>query len=212
MAAGMVLAAALTGRWAGAMGPKVPMTVGCLVAGAGILWTDATIAPDLSYLPLALALLTAGVGFGVTLVPVTSAALAAVPARRSGMAAGVTNTSRQLGAVVGIAVLGSVINGALTVTLQNRLDRLGIPKVFQAYVRNVVSHGGVPSSGSVSDYPPVLRPIVRKVLDAAYASFGDGLHTCLRLAAILLAVGAVLALVLVRHGALPAEEREASAL
>jgi EmrB/QacA subfamily drug resistance transporter len=212
MAAGMVLAAALTGRWAGAMGPKVPMTVGCLIAAAGILWTDSTIKPDAGYLPLGFALLVAGVGFGITLVPVTAAAMAAVPARRSGMAAGVTNTSRQLGAVVGIAVLGSVINGALTGKLQERLQSLGIPQVLQTYVANVVAHGGVPSKGSVSDYPPVLRPIVQKVLDAAYASFGEGLHSCLRLAAILLVAGALTALLLVRHGTLPTTEDEPSAL
>ncbi len=200
MAAGMIVAAATTGRWVGAMGPKVPMTVGCLIAAGGVLWTNAVVDTDVAYLPLALALLVAGIGFGMTLVPVTSAALAAVPARRSGMAAGVTNTSRQLGAVVGIAVLGSVINGALTGTLQNRLQALGVPQVLQDYVRRVVDHGGVPSQGSVQDYPPPLRPLVQRVLDATYASFGDGLHTCLTLAAALLFASAAVALLLVRHG------------
>lgn len=200
MAAGMIVVAALTGRWVGAMGPKVPMTVGCLIAVGGVLWTNAVIDVNVAYLPLALALLVAGIGFGMTLVPVTSAALAAVPARRSGMAAGVTNTSRQLGAVVGIAVLGSVINGALTGTLQHRLQAAHIPRVLQAYVQKVVQHGGVPSQGSVQDYPPALRPIVQRLLDAVYASFSDGLHTCLKLAAGLLCAAAVVAALFVQHG------------
>lgn len=212
MAAGMVVAAAVTGRWAGAMGPKVPMTVGCLVAAGGIVWTDSSIEPAAGYLPLALALLVAGIGFGITLVPVTAAALAAVPARRSGMAAGVTNTSRQLGAVVGIAVLGSVINAALTGKLQARLQANGTPAILRNYVRDVVAHGGVPSKGSVSDYPAALRPIVQKLLDSAYASFGDGLHSCLRLATILLVAGALVALLFVRHGTLPTTDGEPSAL
>ena len=56
----------------------------------------------------------AGIGFGMALVPVTSAALTVVPPERSGMAASATNTSRELGAVVGVAVLGSMVNSKLT--------------------------------------------------------------------------------------------------
>lgn len=200
MAVGMVIAAALAGRWVGRMGPKVPMTVGCLLAAAGVYWTDSLLAPDVSYLPLAMSLLLAGVGFGIALVPVSSAALAAVPGRRSGMAASVSNTSRQLGAVIAIAVLGAIVNSALNGGLQKRLTEQGVPAPLRAFVDKTVREGGLPSTASVNDYPPPLRPLVQKILDIVYGAFGDGLHTCFTIAATLLVAGAVVAALAVEHG------------
>ncbi len=206
MAVAMVVAAGLTGRWVGRMGPKVPMTVGCLVAAGGVYWTDSLLAPDVTYSPLALSLLVAGLGFGIALVPVTSAALTAVPGRRSGMAASVSNTSRQLGAVVAIAVLGAIVNSALSIGLQKRLTDMGIPAPLRAYVDKSVREGGVPDTSSVSSYPPAIRPLVQRILDIVYNVFGDGLHTCFTLAAILLVAGAVVAALFVRHGVATAAE------
>ena len=62
----------------------------------------------MSFATLASALALAGLGFGIAVVPVTSVALAVVPPEHSGMAAGATTTSRELGSVVGVAVLGSL--------------------------------------------------------------------------------------------------------
>ena len=70
----------------------------------------------------------AGVGAGMAMVPVTSAALGSVPPEHSGMASSTTNTFRELGAVVGVAVLGSIVYAQLTVQLVRRLTAIGIPK------------------------------------------------------------------------------------
>ena len=110
MAFVMITASALTGGWVARSGPKLPMTVGCLLGGAGILIVDSVLGPTAGFAQLSWSLAIAGLGFGVALVPVTSAALSTVPAERSGMAASATNTSRELGAVFGVAVLGAVLN------------------------------------------------------------------------------------------------------
>jgi hypothetical protein len=114
------------------------------------------------------------------------------------MAASVTNTSRQLGAVVGVAVLGAVVNAKLTGSLQERLRAIGIPAQFQSIVQQAVEHGGVPQSAP-TNAPPALQAIINKVIDAAFGAFGDALHICLTLAASLLFLGAALALILVRR-------------
>ena len=71
MAAGLILASAMTGPWVARTGPRVPMVVGCLVAAAGILATGAVLGPHVSEAALAWTLPLAGVGFGIALVPVT---------------------------------------------------------------------------------------------------------------------------------------------
>ena len=97
------------------------MTIGSLLAAAGLLLTEHYLTAEGNFVPLAAALAVAGIGFGVVVVPLTSAVLSAIPAAQSGMAASATNTSRQLGAVVGVVALGSLVNAHLTTDLTNRL-------------------------------------------------------------------------------------------
>src|SRR3984885_11628393 len=114
LAVGMVGAALLTGRWVAAWGPRIPMATGCLLAGIGIILTNANISPNAGIGQSGWTMFLAGTGVGMAMVPITSAALGSVPAKHSGMAASTTNTFRELGAVVGVAVLGSIVNGQLT--------------------------------------------------------------------------------------------------
>ena len=52
--------------------------------------------------------LLAGLGMGLSLVPATIAAVAGVPAKESGLASGMLNTSRLIGGALGLAVLSTV--------------------------------------------------------------------------------------------------------
>jgi DHA2 family methylenomycin A resistance protein-like MFS transporter len=55
------------------------------------------------------ALLLLGAGIGFALPPMTSTAVSAAPGHQAGMASAIHNASRQLGATLGVAVLGSVV-------------------------------------------------------------------------------------------------------
>ncbi len=125
MAAAIVLGGLATGAWVARAGSRIPTVVGCVLGAAGMLLARAELGAgsQLSFGLLASALAVAGLGFGITVVPLTSAALTHIPARRSGMAASATNTARQLGAVVGVAALGAIVNAHLTAAV-DRLDPL----------------------------------------------------------------------------------------
>jgi EmrB/QacA subfamily drug resistance transporter len=58
-------------------------------------------------------LVLVGLGAGLVLAPLSATAMAAVPGRRAGMAAGAVNTFRQLGYAFGVAVLGEIFRGGL---------------------------------------------------------------------------------------------------
>jgi EmrB/QacA subfamily drug resistance transporter len=195
LAVGMVAASLFTGRWVAAWGPRIPMAVGCLLAGLGILLTNVMISPHAGIAQIGWTMFLAGVGVGMAMVPVTSAALGSVPAKHSGMAASTTNTFRELGAVVGVAVLGSIVNGQLTVNLVQRLTAIGIPKSYQSLVVSAVTTGtyqGGAKSAVAKD--PAITHIVDEVVSAAYGAFGRGLNISLNIAAGLLFASAVLAL------------------
>ncbi len=199
----MILASLLTGPWVARVGARLPMTLGCVIAGAGLLATDAVLGPDVGYAALAWPLAAVGLGFGVALVPVTSTVLSVVPGRRSGMAASATNTSRELGAVFGVAVLGAVVNSQLTSDLRHRLHALGVPTQFQSLVIDAIKSGGVPSGGaSAAAANPAAAGhagLVQKVIDAAYQAFYSGLHIALLLSAALILAAALVAVLTIRR-------------
>ena len=187
MTAVMTAASLLAGRWTQAAGPRWSVLVGCVIFAAGLLLTAVTIRPRPDVAALAAALALTGVGVGSTVVPVTSSALSAVPPERSGMAASATNTSREIGAVLGVAVLGALVNSQLHSDLTSRLKHLGIPANFQSIVINAVETGTVPSSGQA---PPGSAPtdqaeLVQQVIHAAYSAFYSGLRAALFLSAAL---------------------------
>jgi hypothetical protein len=195
LAVGMVVASLFSGRWVAAWGPRIPMATGCLLAGVGILLTNAMIGPHVGIGEIGWTMFLAGVGVGMAMVPVTSAALGSIPPQHSGMAASTTNTFRELGAVVGVAVLGSIVNGQLTVNLVQRLTAIGIPKSYQSLVVTAVTTGTYQGQAkAVTAKNPAVTHIVNEVIAAAYGAFGHGLNISLNIAGGLLLGSAVLAL------------------
>ncbi len=196
MAAALILSSALTGPLVARVGARWPMVVGCLLAGGGILLASALLGPHVGFDTLGWVLPIAGVGIGMLLVPVTSVPLTVVPPERSGMAASATNTSREMGAVFGVAVLGAIVNAQLTGDLAARLKAIGVPPNFQSLVIHAVQTGGTSggaASGAEHSQNAAVARIATKVIDAAYDAFGTGLHEALVLSGCLILVGAVVA-------------------
>ncbi len=202
MAAGLIISSIVTGPWVARMGPRVPMTVGCLMAAGGVLATGAVLNPEVGFSTLGWVLPIAGIGFGMAVVPITSTPLAVVPPERSGMAASATNTSRELGAVFGVAILGSIVNARLTGGLATRLKAIGIPPSFQSLVLRAVTGGGLSGNAATKaerSKNAAVAKIATKVVHAAYSAFGSGLHTSLEISGGLLCAGALVAAITVHR-------------
>jgi predicted MFS family arabinose efflux permease len=196
----MIAASLLAGRWTDPAAPRWSIFLGCLMFGAGLLLTTLTLSPHPAYVPLAAALALTGLGIGATVVPITSAALSAVPPARSGMAASATNTSREIGAVTGVAILGALVNAQLRSSLASRLKHLGIPANFQSIVIHAVETGGVPSNGNTGGAGGAAGAgqgaLVQEVIHAAYSAFYAGLHAALLLSAFLVLAAGLFTFVL----------------
>ena len=198
LAVAMIVAGPIAGQWTARVGPRLPMVLGCLLAGGGLLLVDRQLTATTSVAALAWPLAIAGLGFGIVLVSITAAVLALVPAEESGMAASTVNTSRELGGVFGVAVLGAVVNAQLTSGLTEKLVRLGIPVEFRKIVIQIVTTGG---STNPSDYPVAKGngKIVARVLLAAEGSAGHGVHLALEIAGGIVLAAAVVAAFAARH-------------
>lgn len=102
-----VIVSQWSGRIVNAYGPRLPMTLGMALMGTG-LFMLALIPLSHSLLLVEAALLALGCGLGLNTAPLNAVAVANVPTARSGMASGLLNTARMVGATLGVAVLGAI--------------------------------------------------------------------------------------------------------
>lgn len=104
--AGSVLAVKLGYRLA----PRTLLVFGGLLTAAGFAWFG-LISPDGAFTTDVLGpSIVASVGFGLCLGPVVSTATAGVASHETGAASGLLNSSRQIGASLGLAALGTAAN------------------------------------------------------------------------------------------------------
>jgi DHA2 family methylenomycin A resistance protein-like MFS transporter len=104
--AGLALFAILGGRIAQRFGPRLPAGLG--LAATGIAFVVVALLPSQDGPAALIALGFAGIGLGIATPALVSAATAAVPAPRAGMAAAVNNTARQAGGAIGVALIGAI--------------------------------------------------------------------------------------------------------
>ncbi|WP_433086240.1 MFS transporter [Dactylosporangium sp. CA-052675] len=107
MSAASFLVGAFGGRFLQRVSPRWSIGAGLLLIGAGAL-LQSRLTPASPATALIPGLVVVGLGVAAVLPTMASAALAAVPHERSGMAGGAVNTFRQLGFALGVAVFGSI--------------------------------------------------------------------------------------------------------
>lgn len=122
MMGGLMIAARGAQPVVARFGPRAVVTAGLVVlAFAALLGSRTTV--DSGYGFTALWLSITGLGFGFSVVPAMDGALGALPRDRAGSGSGLLMTLRQVGAAIGIALLGSLLAGVF----RDRLDVTGLP-------------------------------------------------------------------------------------
>ena len=105
------LASPLMGKLAVRLGPKIPLTIGPIVVGAGLL-LGTRIAENQAYWTHAFpAILVMSIGMTLAVAPLTSTVLAAVEKHQTGMASGLNSAVARLGGLIAVALVGAVLVG-----------------------------------------------------------------------------------------------------
>ena len=108
MTAAMALTAPAAGALSDRIGPR-PLLGGALAIEAlALLWLSVHARGDAPYATLAPALAAAGIGAATLFAPLQAAQLGAVAPEHHGQASGAAITVRELGGVLGVAVIGAV--------------------------------------------------------------------------------------------------------
>jgi len=91
------------------------LAAGSAMCAGGLMLTGLDTGTSLEW--LLASYLVFGVGFGLVNAPITNTALSGMPRSQAGVAAAVASTSRQIGAALGVAVVGSVLSSGLSGSL-----------------------------------------------------------------------------------------------
>ncbi|GAA5613518.1 MFS transporter [Streptomyces platensis] len=193
------MAAGLTGsKMLQVLGPRAMVSLGFVLTAVAVLCLTAMSSQDCLWL-LSLGFVLLGFGFQSTLFGAYESMLSEAPAEQSGGAAAIGETSYQLGAGIGVALLGSVMNAAYAPGL-NHVD--GVPARASASAAHSLGEAYKVAAGLDGPARAALR-------EAARDSFVRGLHVTLVASAVLLLVGAGIALRLPRRAADSTERAEA---
>jgi EmrB/QacA subfamily drug resistance transporter len=169
LSGGAFAAGGMAARFSIAHGPRVVVITGFALEVLGIVSLALLISDSISGWAMAPSLFAYGLGVGFATAQLTGIILSDVPVRMSGQASGMQSTVRQVGAAMGIALLGSIFVGLLVHHADTRLA--AVPELAQADERMVVTSiartGGADTRTSDIDAPTV-RKAATEAIDAAF--------------------------------------------
>jgi EmrB/QacA subfamily drug resistance transporter len=163
-ALGQIIFAPASSTMVKRFGPKAVSTVGLLLVSAALaLWLFIDV--DTPIALVAVAFFIQGVGMANVMPPATEAIMAALPREKAGVGSAVSNTIRQLGGALGVAVLGAVVS---SVYRSNLTAPAGLPDAAADVARESIA-GAYAVAGQAGPAAPAL-------LDGANAAFVTAMH------------------------------------
>jgi hypothetical protein len=169
-------------RLAVAFGNKAVVATGLLLVGISFAWVStASIATP--YIEIVGQMILAGLGMGFTTAPATEAIMGVVPKEKAGVGSAVNDATRELGATLGVAIIGSVYASLFASGIQDAAGSLPAPALDAAS----------DSVGAALAVANQLGPAGQPLLEASQAAFFDGFQVGCLVAATVLIAGAAFA-------------------
>jgi EmrB/QacA subfamily drug resistance transporter len=149
--AGFATASQIGGRILDTRGARPAVVPGCLLAAVGFaLWANKL--PDLSWNDQWPFIVLAGAGVGLVLGQANTDAINRAPRTSYGEATGITQTVRNFGSSLGLAVLGTILIVQNKSHIESSLTADGIPKEEADSIAYAITHAGGGDSGSFAEH------------------------------------------------------------
>lgn len=166
-----IIAVPVSGALNKRLGPKALAVLAALIIIGGVLWLT-QLKVDSGYLTVAIGLMPFGFASGLALVPLTDTVMAAVPVNNAGIGAAVNYVSRQLGAALGVAVIGSIVSDLYSTKVENGLAGLAPMRVVET-----VSEGIGATEAAVKSLEAGTAGLVTNVANTAFVdAFTTGFY------------------------------------
>jgi EmrB/QacA subfamily drug resistance transporter len=188
----LVVMGPLAGRLTDKVGARPLLTTGLVVVSLSI-FIQSGLTVHTSYLRLLPGFMLMGIGIGLVMSPMSTAAMNSVDRTKAGAASGVLSMSRMVGGTFGVAVMGALIAALGRSEINQHLPNL--PAAARAQIANSLGAGGASASGHAAS---------PQVVAAVQHAFVSALSTGLAIGAAVTLCGAALAFTLVEKKLKPA--------
>jgi EmrB/QacA subfamily drug resistance transporter len=180
----IIVVAPIAGRLADRVGSRPLMTLGLVIVAVALL-IQSRLTVHSGYGLLLPGFVLMGLGMGLVMSPMSTAAMNAVDRTKAGAASGVLSMTRMVGSTFGVAVMG-----ALVATIGGAKISSGLPHVPAATrnaIVNALGSGGTVGGGHVSG----------QIVSVAHEAFVSALATGLTVSAVVSVCGAAAAWILI---------------
>jgi EmrB/QacA subfamily drug resistance transporter len=200
------ISATMSAKVAERIGTKLTVTIGIAIAAIGFFYLYRIAAVDAAYLNIAIAMSITSLGIGMTMSPATNSVMGSIPVSQSGIGSAMSSTTRQVGAALGVAILGSILNA----TYLAKINAVSWPAQLPAQALEAI-RSSIQGAHIVAQQVPVPQ-LSQMIIDQSNEAFTAGAADALMVSAIVLAVTTVIALVILPSKVRgPKEENNAGA-
>jgi DHA2 family multidrug resistance protein-like MFS transporter len=184
MAAVQMVLAPLSAKIVERIGSKIVVTTGLTVAAVGLLLLG-RLEPGATYGQVVVALMVLSGGLAMVMPPATESIMGSLPPAKAGVGSAVNDTAREVGAALGVAVLGSVMSSTYRPRVSDAIAGRGVPSEIGEAITDQIGAamavaqdlGGAPGQA---------------LADVASTGFADGMGRAFVVGAAALLLGAVL--------------------
>ena len=180
------------------IGVKLPASIGLLLAGLGLLYLSFA-DPGWSYLTVFGGLSLLAVGAGMVWAPGTDSIMGSLPERRAGIGSAMDTTMQQLGGVLGIAILGAIMNA----TYLAKIAKLEVVASLPAEAYETVRSSIQAAHMVALEFPD---EIAQQIVTGSGEAFTSGMNDAMFIAAVVLGVAAVVTMFILPTRIRPSQE------
>lgn len=189
----LIVMGPLAGRLTDRIGPKPLLVTGMTIVGISQIW-QSFLTADTGFTFLLPSFVLLGIGIGLVMSPMTTAAMNSVDRSKAGVASGVLSMGRMVGSSFGVAIFGAIVATVGSSKLNESLPAL--PQGARDRLAESLGGGGV-SDGSAPG----------RVVDATHDAFISAFGTGMKISGVVALIGAVVAAVLISGKKPPAAEQ-----
>jgi Na+/melibiose symporter-like transporter len=172
----------MTPRITGRFGAHRTVATGMLLLATGLLLLS-RLGTHTPYWYIIVCFLPFSTGMALAMSPMTASIMSAVPARRAGMGSAMNDATRELGAALGVAVLGSIAASRYGSEIAAAVGGLSAPD--QSTASSSIA-------GALNVASGLRQPASTALTDAAHQAFLSGLHLAVYIGAALATIAAAI--------------------
>jgi len=185
-------------RVEGKIGTKLTVTLGLAMTGIGLLFFALTAGISTAYWVALVSFLPLSFGIGLTTSPTTSAIMNSIPPKQAGVGSAMNNTSRQIGAAIGVAILGAIVNS----TYLSKVSASDMISGLSTQAGELVKKSIQSALNAAGQLPNLLAS---QVVEYAKQAYTDGVFMAVIASVVLLFVAAVISFVVLHKRVKPQE-------